>query len=206
VPSFESGRGKLEIALELMGDLLEKQRAEGAFAPPPPALTTPRKDRAMADELLTATDCNAKGSQGELIAAAWLLGLGYHVFRNLAASGPVDIVIWHPRTGEFRLIDVKMTTPSALYRKADGSISFSVGGRQREGVHCLVVVGTTVQGFLKRGARQSEWHWPLDCPNPLIGKMLEHVGPCWDAARLRQRRSRLDPACAPSKTVEEQWR
>ena len=32
------------------------------------------------------------GARAELLVAAHLLGLGYNVFRNVAACGPVDIV------------------------------------------------------------------------------------------------------------------
>ena len=45
-----------------------------------------------------------KGSRNELAATVWLLDQGYEVFRNVCASGPIDIIA--RRGSEMRLIDV----------------------------------------------------------------------------------------------------
>lgn len=47
------------------------------------------------------------GSQNELVAAVWLMALGYEVFRNVSSCGPGDFVIWDPETDERHVIDVK---------------------------------------------------------------------------------------------------
>lgn len=46
------------------------------------------------------------GAHSELLAAAWLMERGWHVFRNLSPTGPIDIVAVHPN-GEVRKYDVK---------------------------------------------------------------------------------------------------
>jgi Holliday junction resolvase-like predicted endonuclease len=50
-------------------------------------------------------DTAHKGAQSELIACAWLLSQGYEVFRNVAATGAIDIIAM--RDGELHYFDVK---------------------------------------------------------------------------------------------------
>ncbi len=50
-------------------------------------------------------DTGNKGAYNEIIATAWLLDKGYHVFRNISAYGPVDLVAI--KNSEVTLIDVK---------------------------------------------------------------------------------------------------
>ena len=50
-------------------------------------------------------DTGNKGALNELIASTWLLKQGYHVFRNLSAYGPVDLVAM--KDDKVLLIDVK---------------------------------------------------------------------------------------------------
>ncbi len=57
-------------------------------------------------------DQKHRGCVSELLAAAWLLGQGYEVFRNVSAHGAIDIVAI--KDGEVTLIDVK--TARAPYR------------------------------------------------------------------------------------------
>lgn len=160
----------------------------------------------MAIQFDTPSDATAKGSQGELIACAWLLGLGYHVFKNVSSSGPADLAVWHSGTGEFHLIDVKMTTRAGIYRKADGTLTFMVRCSGCAGVQFLIIADGDVVGFLRRSDGNVEWHWPLACPKPpLVQNLDERAGR--DAAFLR--RSRAGPqsaSCEPSKAVKDAWR
>jgi hypothetical protein len=144
--------------------VLEQKRTRGALETPPPALTTTRKDRAMATRFPTSKTVNHKGDQGELIASAWLLGLGYEVFRNVGSTGPADLVVWQPQSGEIHLIDVKHSAEGTLYSRADGSICVPLRADYREGIHRLLVVDAEVIGFLRLVGKSTEFYWPLGCP------------------------------------------
>ena len=54
---------------------------------------------------MSGLDGKHKGCLGELMAACWLLELGYEVFRNVSPSGPVDVVAM--KDGEILLVDIK---------------------------------------------------------------------------------------------------
>lgn len=59
-----------------------------------------------------------KGKIGEIIehkAVAWLLSVGYEVFKNVTYHGPVDIIAIEPSTGHIRKIDVKKSTDASRY-------------------------------------------------------------------------------------------
>ena len=72
-----------------------------------------------------------KGALSELTASAYLLSLGYEVFRNVSAFGDIDIIA--TGNGETLFIDVK-----TVYALGQGSIT----KRQAElGVVALEVVG-----------------------------------------------------------------
>lgn len=47
------------------------------------------------------------GGISELEVCAYYLREGYEVFRNVSASGPADIIVWNPESGEVHIIDVK---------------------------------------------------------------------------------------------------
>ena len=65
------------------------------------------------------------GAVGEFIVCNYFLERGYEVFRNVAASGPGDIVIWRPGE-EPKVIDVK--SQRNPYLRKDGTYSYSLGG------------------------------------------------------------------------------
>lgn len=103
---------------------------------------------------------NAKGAAAELIACAWLIGLGYQVFRNVCPSGPADIMIWDPETDEKHVIDVKSFTK--IYRRADGAPSMPMDRNMDISVHMLVVEEGAVVGFWrKRPEGGAETYYPL---------------------------------------------
>lgn len=114
-----------------------------------------------------------KGAQGELVAAAWLLGLGYEVFRNVSSVGPADLVAWSPQTGGIFLIDAKAVCPvhSRASMKRDKP-SFPLIRARHKDAHLLLCINGSVVGFVRPVERGfgSEFYWPLDCPeanNPM---------------------------------------
>ena len=109
-----------------------------------------------------------KGAQGELIASAWLLGLGYHVFRNISPCGPADLVIWNQETGETHLIDVKHAGEGTTYKRSDGSVVIPLKIEARRDVHRLIVVDGAVIGFLRAPGGATEFYWPLACPEVVV--------------------------------------
>jgi Holliday junction resolvase-like predicted endonuclease len=62
------------------------------------------------------------GACGELYVTQYFLEQGYEVFRNVAATGPVDLVVY--KDGKLVMIDVKSTTTA--YTRTDGSIMLNV--------------------------------------------------------------------------------
>ncbi len=69
------------------------------------------------------------GAAGELFASAKFLEMGFEVFRNIAASGPIDLMLWNETTGAVR-VDVKSVRNP--YVKTDGSLSFGQKCQLRE--------------------------------------------------------------------------
>lgn len=59
-------------------------------------------------------DTKHKGSQSELIAAAWLLARGYEVFRNVSDHGEIDIV--GVKDGSVFYFDVKSCDGKQKFR------------------------------------------------------------------------------------------
>lgn len=49
----------------------------------------------------------ARGAASEMLATAWLMEQGFHVFRAVAASCPVDLVAWREGDTSSWLIEVK---------------------------------------------------------------------------------------------------
>lgn len=117
----------------------------------------------MAITYPTTGDTTTKGAQGELIACAWLLGLGFEVFRNVSASGPADIIAWHRDSDKAHFIDVKCTTDYSAYQRPDGSIYVPMGASHHPLVHKLIVCGGNVLGFYRKVPGGAEAYWPLEC-------------------------------------------
>ncbi len=68
---------------------------------------------------------NHVGAMGELYVSNYFLEQGYEVFRNVAASGPGDLVVW--KLGETPLvIDVK--TQRNPHLRKDGTYCYATGG------------------------------------------------------------------------------
>ncbi len=106
-------------------------------------------------------DDSIVGARSELLAAAWLMELGYEVFRNVSPCGPADLVAWKRGTEAKYLIDVK--TVNTVYQRADGIDTPNVPAAHPDGVHYLVVSRGQVLGFYKRedGRKGSVAYWPL---------------------------------------------
>lgn len=63
------------------------------------------------------------GAAGELFACNYFLSQGLEVCRNVAASGPVDIMVFNKENGKTAAIDIKsLRSP---YVRADGSYSLN---------------------------------------------------------------------------------
>jgi len=62
---------------------------------------------------------NHTGAAGEMLVCAFFLSQGLEVFRNVASSGPIDLILYNKETNKTILIDVK--TLRNPYVKADGS-------------------------------------------------------------------------------------
>jgi Holliday junction resolvase-like predicted endonuclease len=60
-----------------------------------------------------------KGSLAEMLAASWLLGHGYDVFRNVSSHGLVDLVAIEPQSGVVTLVEVRSLCEAQM---ADGTI------------------------------------------------------------------------------------
>jgi Holliday junction resolvase-like predicted endonuclease len=73
------------------------------------------------------------GAIAELFACQYFSTVGLEVFRNVAASGPVDIVLYNKDNGILLPIDIKSTnTP---YTRADGSLMLNIKiGKREDGV------------------------------------------------------------------------
>ena len=67
-----------------------------------------------------AEDTSRQGDWAEMVAAAWLMGQGYEVYRNLGSTGDADLVCW--LDGDLFRVDVKFTRP---YVKKDGTQSIT---------------------------------------------------------------------------------
>ena len=68
------------------------------------------------------------GACGELFVTQYFLEKGFEVLRNVAPTGPIDLVIY--RDGKLTPIDVKTTTTA--YTRVDGSIMLNVKVCHRE--------------------------------------------------------------------------
>ena len=61
------------------------------------------------------------GAAGELFACQYFLSHGLEVFRNVSASGPVDLMLYNKENGKSVAVDIKSIR--SPYVRADGSYS-----------------------------------------------------------------------------------
>lgn len=89
-----------------------------------------------------------KGDLAELIACQYFMEQGYEIFRNMGSTGPIDIVVLNPETGEVMYIDVKT---AQRYVKQDGSVSYHYSkGNYKESdldIRYLLVHDNEIVGF-----------------------------------------------------------
>ena len=79
------------------------------------------------------------GAVGELFACNYFITNGLEVCRNVASSGPVDIMVFNKENGKSAAIDIKSVR--SPYVKADGSYSISPKATLKDdGVWQLVYV------------------------------------------------------------------
>jgi hypothetical protein len=64
---------------------------------------------------------NHTGAAGEMLVCAFFLSHGLEVFRNVASSGPIDLVLVNLETNKSVPVDVKSFR--SPYVKADGTYS-----------------------------------------------------------------------------------
>ena len=79
------------------------------------------------------------GAAGEMLVCAYFLSQGLEVFRNVAASGPVDLVLVNKESNISVLVDVKSIR--SPYVKVDGT--YSIGqkcGLREDGVWQVLYV------------------------------------------------------------------
>lgn len=64
---------------------------------------------------------NHTGAAGEMLVCAFFLSQGLEVFRNVASSGPIDLIVFNKEAGQSILIDVKSVR--SPYVRQNGSYS-----------------------------------------------------------------------------------
>ena len=62
---------------------------------------------------------NHLGAYGEMFVCNYFLENGLEVFRNVASSGPADIVVWNKETDKMLKVDVKCVRDP--YLRKDGT-------------------------------------------------------------------------------------
>ena len=139
----------------------------------------------MADAFPISERMGDKGAQGELIAAAWLVGLGYQVFRNVSPCGPVDVVAWIPGSDPI-LIDVKSVSSTSIYRRQDGTFMMPIRAPGADGVHHLYVADGRVIGFARQSPNGPDFYWPLAVEQ--VTAEIIPIGTWKDAVSMRKRR------------------
>lgn len=61
------------------------------------------------------------GAAGEMFACQYFLSHGLEVARNVAASGPVDIIVYNKDNGKMVPVDIKSVR--SVYTRVDGSVN-----------------------------------------------------------------------------------
>jgi Holliday junction resolvase-like predicted endonuclease len=103
------------------------------------------------------------GAAGELFACNYFLSQGLEVCRNVAASGPVDIMVFNKENGKSAAIDVKSIR--TLYTRVDGSLILNHRTELRlDGVWQIVWVHGEASPRLPEGFWES---LGMDTPNYL---------------------------------------
>lgn len=84
----------------------------------------------------------ADGAWGEAVATAWLIEQGFHVFKNVAGKGPIDLV--GVLDGQAHYFDVKTLQTEGMGMKGGGQLT----ARQvMMGVRLLYVTSLGICGF-----------------------------------------------------------
>lgn len=68
---------------------------------------------------------NHTGAAAEMLVSAFFLGQGLEVFRNVASSGPIDLVVVNKQTNKTVFVDVKSFR--SFYTRVDGT--FTLGSK-----------------------------------------------------------------------------
>lgn len=130
---------------------VRKRRATSEAGP-----TEPKSH--VAESLVYDGKVGRKGHAGawaEMIASAWLIEKGFDVFRNVAASGPADLVI--VGSGRAQLLDVKLC---AVTFGRDGQPRMNLSNRLSDrqvnlGVTQFLVTTDGVCGFDAQTIRET---------------------------------------------------
>ena len=64
------------------------------------------------------------GAAGELFACQYFLSLGLEVFRNVAHTGPVDLMLYNKENNKSVAVDIKSV--HSPYIRADGTFSLGL--------------------------------------------------------------------------------
>lgn len=80
---------------------------------------------------------NRIGDISELNVCSNLLELGYEVFRNVACTGLIDVIIYSPISKKTHLLDVKTCTP---YHKENGEINYTTGQLKEDQINIGVKI------------------------------------------------------------------
>ena len=81
---------------------------------------------------------NHLGAYGELYVANYLLEHGLEVFRNVASSGPVDLIAYNKDNGNNVCIDVKCIR--SPYTRKDGTLSLPKTPQWNKNIAVVVYV------------------------------------------------------------------
>lgn len=86
-----------------------------------------------------------RGALSELQATAWLIEMGYEVFRNVSQHGIVDLVALDPETKETTFIDV---TTGHYYQKKGGGVTLHYAKKNHLPPHVKVLIVTPDGKFI----------------------------------------------------------
>ena len=108
-----------------------------------------------------------KGSWAHQAALLWLLDRGYYVFSNVCDQGPIDIIVFNPKTKRAHFFDVKTSKgPSTIVNgKAVGGTGAKLKPKQKEiGVRLVLVEGDEIrivetrEEISKRQKKEKRFH------------------------------------------------
>jgi Holliday junction resolvase-like predicted endonuclease len=98
------------------------------------------------------------GAHNEMLATVWLLRSGYHVFRNVSAHGPIDLIA--TKGGQLLRVDVKQSTISVGGERRRMAISRE---QERLGV---VVLNVYLDGVCEIDFKPPIVGWSAAAPKP----------------------------------------